>query len=229
MLEISKVIKEYDRKVLDEVSFSVEKGKICGLFGINGAGKSTLLKILCGIEKHNSGQILFDGKEIIQGEYPKIGAMIESPCFFPNMTGYENLKLLSYLKKDITEESINNALKQVGLANKSKVLVKKYSLGMKQRLYFASAIMRNVDILLLDEPFNGIDPIALNTLELLIKKLANNGTTIIISSHEIRELQVLVDQVIFIDDGKIIFNKPSQGLDIFNEFVCRVNNKGNVQ
>lgn len=229
MLEINKIVKEYDRKVLDEISFSVEKGTICGLFGLNGAGKSTLLKILCGLEKQNSGQILFDGKEIILGKYPKIGAMIESPCFFPNMTGYENLKLLSYLKKDITNESIKLALKKVGLANKSNVLVKKYSLGMKQRLYFASAIIRNVDVLLLDEPFNGIDPIALNTLELLIKELANNGTTILISSHEIRELQVLVDQVIFLDGGKIIFNKPSQGLDIFNEFVSRVSNKGNVQ
>ena len=230
MLEVKDLEKEYDFTVLDSISFSIEKGKICGLFGANGAGKSTLLKILCGLEQPTSGTMLFDCKEIKQGVYPTIGAMIESPCFYPNMTGYENLKLLADLKEDITKKNVLEALKKVGLFNKKNVLVKKYSLGMKQRLYIASAIMRDVDILLLDEPFNGIDPIALNQLEDLIRELANKGVTILISSHEIRELQVLVDKAIFLDNGKIIYETDeAQSIDIFDEFIHRVRSKGDAQ
>lgn len=230
MLLVKNISKKYSKLVLDNVSFSLEDGKILGLFGVNGAGKSTLLKILCGLETPTKGEMVFNEKPIVFGKYPIIGAMIEAPCFYPNMSGYDNLRLLSYLVDDVSKEDILKAMDIVGLSEKKRVSVKNYSLGMKQRLYFASAIMRNTDIILLDEPFNGIDPIALNFLENLIKDLAKKGKTIIISSHEIRELQVLVDKAIFLNDGKVIYeNSNAQDIDIFQEFIARVQTTGNVQ
>src|SRR5574344_675230 len=230
MITISNLNKSYKTKVLDSVSFELKEGSICGLFGVNGAGKSTLLKTMCGLEIPDSGEILFNGKPFIVGKFPRIGAMIEYPAFYSGISGYGNLKLLADLSGQCKKKDIINALKTVGLYEKRNVNVKKYSLGMKQRLYFASVIMRDVDLLILDEPFNGIDPIVLNTFEILIKSLAKQGKTIIVSSHEIRELQALVDKAIFIDKGKIIYtNENAESIDIFKEFLARVNSTGEAQ
>lgn len=230
MLEIKNVSKSYGRKVLNDVSLTLNRGQICGFFGVNGAGKSTLMKILCGLTSKDEGEILFDSRPLIQGKTPLIGAMIEAPSFFQNMTGYHNLSLLGSLIEGCTKESIIEALTRVGLYEKRNELVKNYSFGMKQRLYFASILMRDVDVLLLDEPFNGIDPIAQFTFEKILKELKKEGKIILISSHEIRELQAIVDRAIFIDKGKIIKEFDElEGVDIFNEFISVIKSSIEVQ
>lgn len=231
MLEIKNINKSYNREVLNDITFELEKGTICGLFGVNGAGKSTLLKILSGMEFPDSGEILFNNSIIkFDNKNIKIGAMIENPSFLNNLSGFNNLKLLAKLTDDVTDKMIIKALMDVGLYDKKDELYKKYSLGMKQRLYFASVIMRNIDILLLDEPFNGLDPIVLNNFEKLLKQYKNERKIILISSHDIRELQTIVDKAIFIDKGKIIYeNNKANEIDIFNEFINRVSNTGNSQ
>jgi ABC-type multidrug transport system ATPase subunit len=149
MLEIRNISKKYSKTVLDNVSFLVEEGMVCGLFGANGAGKSTLLKIIAGLEIPSGGEVLWDGRAILPGGSPKIGAMIESPCFFPGMSGYENLRLLAHLAGDCKDEAVLRAIKAVGLSSQKDILFKKYSLGMKQRLYFAFAFMRKPSLLVL--------------------------------------------------------------------------------
>lgn len=231
MLLIENLSKSYrDHLVLDNISFQIEEGKICGLFGRNGAGKSTLLKILSGLEQKDGGRMTYDGRDFEIGKYPIISSMIESPSFFPEMTGYENLMLLKDLCEDITPRDVLLALKKVGLGEKKDTLVRKYSLGMKQRLYFAFALMRKADIYLLDEPFNGIDPIALDSFEKIVKDLASAGKTILISSHEIRELQALVTKGIFLDEGRIVYTDDDpQNHDIFQEFLTHISSSLEAQ
>ena len=172
----------------------------------------------------------YDGRDFEIGKYPIISSMIESPSFFPEMTGYENLMLLKDLCEDITPRDVLLALKKVGLGEKKDTLVRKYSLGMKQRLYFAFALMRKADIYLLDEPFNGIDPIALDSFEKIVKDLASAGKTILISSHEIRELQALVTKGIFLDEGRIVYTDDDpQNHDIFQEFLAHISSSLEAQ
>jgi ABC-type multidrug transport system ATPase subunit len=231
MIEIKNLSKSFKRKkVLNDISFALKEGTICGLFGVNGAGKSTLMKIICGLEVQDKGNVYKDGKVFVPGVFPKIGSMIESPCFFNSMTAIDNLRLLTELAGEGSEDDIAYALKSVGLYEKANILVSRYSLGMKQRLYFATCLLRDSDFFLLDEPFNGIDPIALKSFEELIKKMASKGKTFIISSHEIRELQALVDKAVFLDNGKIIYeNDNASGIDVFDEFLARVNHTGDAQ
>ena len=226
MLEVRNVSKKYGSKIaLNNCSFKIKKGEICGLFGLNGAGKSSLIKIISGIEKSNGGELFFDGVPFDNGVYPKVGAMIEKPAFFPNMTGYQNLKLLADLSGECNKESIISALEKVNLLDVKNDLVKSYSLGMQQRLYFASAVMRNVDIMLFDEPFNGIDPIGLFQLGKLIVQYAREGKTILISSHNIKEIQEMISHAIFIDNGEIIYDDDKlESKDIYKLFVDRVTN-----
>lgn len=225
MLELNHICKTYRGKpsVLSDVTFSVEEGKICGLLGVNGAGKSTLMKIMTGIEQADSGSFSCDGKPFAFGTYPRIGAMIESPAFYPNMTGLQNLKLLADLSGDCSEEQILQALKRVGMERQMNLLVRKYSMGMKQRLYLASALMRDIDVLILDEPFNGIDPVALFALENIIKEFAAQGKTVLISSHEIREIQSLVDTAVILNHGKIVYQcEDVSKTDLFSTFISVV-------
>ena len=156
--------------------------------------------------------------------------MIEEPAFYPNLSGYENRYLLSLLDKKITKEIINTTLHSLGLDEKKDVLYKDYSIGMKKRLYLASALLKESNILLLDEPFSGIDPISIKIIESIIKQLAVNGTSILITSHNIRELQPLLDKAIFLEKGEIIFNSADiQHIDLFDEFTKRVSKSGDAQ
>jgi ABC-type multidrug transport system ATPase subunit len=229
MLEIKDISKQYSQKVLNGVSFCVKKGSVCGLFGPNGAGKSTLMKIITGLELPSSGEILWEGEKVSLRR-PLIGSMIESPCFLPGLSGFENLRLLARLSGSCTEEDVLSAISRVGLFSKKALPYKKYSLGMRQRLYFAFAIMRKPSLLVLDEPFSGIDPIALNLFEKLIRGFSSQGVAILISSHEIRELQTLVDKAIFLDKGKIVYEtEEAQKADLFKEFLARVDLSGEAQ
>ena len=221
MLELRDISKQYSGKaVLNRCSFTIARGQICGLFGLNGAGKSTLIKIISDVEKADSGELLFDGKKFINSKYPKVGAMIEKPAFFPNLTGYQNLKLLADLSGEVSNKDVMSALETVKLLEEKDKRVKNYSLGMQQRLYFASVIMRDVDILLLDEPFNGIDPIGCFELEELIVEYAKKGKILLVSSHNIKEIQDKVTQAIFIDKGNIVYNEQiDNSKDIFKLFL----------
>ena len=146
--------------------------------------------------------------------------MIEKPAFFPTLTGYQNLKLLADLSGEVSNKDVMSALETVKLLEEKDKRVKNYSLGMQQRLYFASVIMRDVDILLLDEPFNGIDPIGCFELEELIVEYAKKGKILLVSSHNIKEIQDKVTQAIFIDKGNIVYNEQiDNSKDIFKLFL----------
>lgn len=202
------LIKEYAGiKVVDGVSFSVNKGEIYGLLGRNGAGKTTIMKILLGLANPTSGKVSILGKDMsVNSEkkvLKKVGCIIENPGFYSNLTGTENLEIFAKLR-GLDQDSVKKALELVNLPYKDKKLFSKYSLGMKQRLAIANAIMHNPEILVLDEPINGLDPIGIAEVRELLKKLKESGASIIISSHILSELENVADRISIIDFGKII-------------------------
>lgn len=227
MLEIKNISIKYNKKaILDDVSFNVKKGEVCGLLGLNGAGKSTLMKIIARLVKPLSGEILYDGKSIDD----QIGYMIEEPVFYKDVSGENNLKLLSILYENITSDRINFILNKVGLEEHKKKLFKNYSLGMKQRLYFAYALINNPKIIILDEPFNGIDPITSKLFKDLIQELAQSGCTILVSSHIISDIKEISDKIIILDNGIKIYDNSIKAEDnIENIFISKVSNKGSAQ
>lgn len=227
MLEIKNISIKYNKKaILDDVSFNVKKGEVCGLLGLNGAGKSTLMKIIARLVKPLSGEILYDGKSIDD----QIGYMIEEPVFYKDVSGESNLKLLSILYENITSDRIDFILNKVGLEEHKKKLFKNYSLGMKQRLYFAYALINNPKIIILDEPFNGIDPITSKLFKDLIQELAQSGCTILVSSHIISDIKEISDKIIILDNGIKIYDNSIKAEDnIENIFISKVSNKGSAQ
>lgn len=202
------LIKEYAGiKVVDGVSFSVNKGEIYGLLGRNGAGKTTIMKILLGLANPTSGKVSVLGKDMsVNSEkkvLKKVGCIIENPGFYSNLTGTENLEIFAKLR-GLDQDSVKKALELVNLPYKDKKLFSKYSLGMKQRLAIANAIMHNPEILVLDEPINGLDPIGIAEVRELLKKLKESGVSILISSHILSELENVADRISIIDFGKMI-------------------------
>lgn len=202
------LIKEYAGiKVVDGVSFSVNKGEIYGLLGRNGAGKTTIMKILLGLANPTSGKVSILGKDMsVNSEkkvLKKVGCIIENPGFYSNLTGTENLEIFAKLR-GLDQDSVKKALELVNLPYKDKKIFSKYSLGMKQRLAIANAIMHNPEILVLDEPINGLDPIGIAEVRELLKKLKESGVSILISSHILSELENVADRISIIDFGKMI-------------------------
>lgn len=202
------LIKEYAGiKVVDGASFSVNKGEIYGLLGRNGAGKTTIMKILLGLANPTSGKVSILGKDMsVNSEkkvLKKVGCIIENPGFYSNLTGTENLEIFAKLR-GLDQDSVKKALELVNLPYKDKKLFSKYSLGMKQRLAIANAIMHNPEILVLDEPINGLDPIGIAEVRELLKKLKESGVSILISSHILSELENVADRISIIDFGKMI-------------------------
>ena len=202
------LIKEYAGiKVVDGVSFSVNKGEIYGLLGRNGAGKTTIMKILLGLANPTSGKVSILGKDMsVNSEkkvLKKVGCIIENPGFYSNLTGTENLEIFAKLR-GLDQDSVKKALELVNLPYKDKKTFSKYSLGMKQRLAIANAIMHNPEILVLDEPINGLDPIGIAEVRELLKKIKESGVSILISSHILSELENVADRISIIDFGKMI-------------------------
>ena len=202
------LIKEYAGiKVVDGVSFSVNKGEIYGLLGRNGAGKTTIMKILLGLANPTSGKVSILGKDMsVNSEkkvLKKVGCIIENPGFYSNLTGTENLEIFAKLR-GLDQDSVKKALELVNLPYKDKKIFSKYSLGMKQRLAIANAIMHNPEILVLDEPINGLDPIGIAEVRELLKKFKESGISILISSHILSELENVADRISIIDFGKMI-------------------------
>ena len=208
-VSFNNVTKEFKNKaVLKGVSFNIEAGDIYGLIGENGAGKTTLLKLIVNLLKPTSGNIQVLGKEIKKDSYDylrNIGALIDEPVFYKKLTLYENFKVHCEYLGFYDEEKLENVLRRVGLYNKKSKKIKELSFGEKQRLAIAYALITEPELLILDEPTNGLDPIAIVELrEILLKLNREFNTTIIISSHAINELETLVNKVMFLKNGEIV-------------------------
>lgn len=201
-------IKELDlsikkTEILKKVSVSFEQGKIHGLIGRNGSGKTMLMKCICGFIRPTSGTICVNGREVGKDcDFPEnIGIIIETPCFIPYYSGFKNLKLIADLNKKADTEQIKRAMSQVGLDPTLKRHVVKYSLGMRQRLGLAQAIMENPDILILDEPMNGLDKEGVEDMRKYLLDFKTQGKTMLIASHSSEDIEVLCDTVHEMDKG----------------------------
>ena len=192
-------------EILKDISVSFECGKIHGLIGRNGSGKTMLMKCICGFVKPNSGEITVDGKRVGKDcDFPQsMGGIIETHAFIPYYSGYKNLKLLAELRGKIGGEEIKNTMHRVGLAPEIKRPVRKYSLGMRQRLGLAQAIMENPDLLILDEPMNGLDKEGVQDMLQYLLDLKSQGKTILIASHSAEDIDTLCDTVCEMDKGKL--------------------------
>lgn len=201
--DVDLVIKK--TQILKEVSASFEKGKIHGLIGRNGSGKTMLMKCICGFVKPTNGTITVNGKVIGKDcDFPdNTGIIIETPGFIPYYSGYKNLKLLADLNRKIAKDDIRGAMEQVGLNPDLKRHVRKYSLGMRQRLGLAQAIMENPDLLVLDEPMNGLDKDGVADMRKYLLDLKGQGKTILIASHSAEDIDVLCDTVYEMDKGRL--------------------------
>lgn len=191
--------------ILKDITVSFSEGKIHGLIGRNGSGKTMLMKCVCGFIKPTSGEIIVDGKRVGRDvDFPKnMGIIIETPGFIPYYSGYKNLKLLAGLNNKIGRDEIQKSMEQVGLDPKLKRHVRKYSLGMRQRLGLAQAIMENPKILILDEPFNGLDKDGVKEMREYLLSYKKQGKTILICSHSAEDISVLCDTVHEMDKGVI--------------------------
>ncbi len=209
VIETKQLTKVYgDQTAVNAVNLHVKRGQIYGLLGRNGAGKTTIMKMILGLTSITSGEADVFGKNIKGQEkrvYPRIGAIIETPGFYPNLTGTENLEIFAKLRGTAAPNAVKNALEVVGLPYKDKKLFGKYSLGMKQRLGIANAILHDPELLILDEPTNGLDPIGIAEVRDFIKDLSvERGKTILISSHILSEIQLLADDIGIIDHGVLL-------------------------
>lgn len=203
-IEVQNVVKRFrDQVVLKNVSISFEKGQIHGIVGRNGSGKTVLFKCICGLMHPEEGVILVNGKRVGRDvDMPEnIGAIIEAPGFLPNYSGYKNLRFLANIRRKIDKEEILNVLKTVGLDPESRKHVGKYSLGMRQRLGIAQAIMEDPEILILDEPMNGLDNAGVQDIRALLLELKAQGKTILLASHNHEDIAALCDTVHEMDGG----------------------------
>lgn len=203
-ISVQNVIKKFgEETVLKDVSHDFEEGKIHGIVGNNGSGKTVLMKCICGFLLPTKGKILVRYKQVGKDMDfpPDIGIIIETPGFLPNLSGMKNLEILASLKKKIGRDAIRNTIHRVGLDPRMKKPVGKYSLGMRQRLGIAQAIMENPSILILDEPLNGLDKTGVKDMRELIKGLRGDGKTIILASHNQGDIDELCDTVCEMDAG----------------------------
>lgn len=189
--------------ILKNINVEYEKGKIHGLIGRNGSGKTMLMKCICGFVKPTEGTIFVADKQIGRDcDFPdSVGIIIDTPGFIPYYSGYRNLKLLADLNKKIDKEKIRNTMQMVGRVPDLKRHVKKYSLGMRQRLGLAQAIMENPDLLILDEPMNGLDKDGVSDMRKYLLNLKEQGKTILIASHSAEDIEILCDTVCEMDKG----------------------------
>lgn len=209
VMETQNLTKQYKSgTVVDHVNLHVPEGKIYGLLGRNGAGKTTVMKMMLQLVHPTSGSVrLFDTdyKENMDVVYRNIGSMIETPGFYNNLTGQENLWLLAKLRGKVSDKAIKNALEMVGLEKEHKKVFANYSLGMKQRLGIAAAIMNEPKLLILDEPINGLDPIGISEIRRFLCELKEKkGTTIFISSHVLSEIEQIADVIGVMNEGHLV-------------------------
>ncbi|MBJ7618494.1 ABC transporter ATP-binding protein [Weissella confusa] len=207
ILQVSNINKSFGRvRALRDVSFSVARGSIIGLVGPNGAGKSTTMKVITGVTAPDIGEVKVAGETVTMQHrhvLAEVGALIENPGLYAYMTGWDNLKLYAEVA-GISDDEITEIVTQLGLVEFINKKVKTYSWGMKQRVGVALAMVNDPDLLLLDEPLNGMDPVSAEAVKEVLRDWRDAGKTILISSHTVRDLEGLVDDYIFIDRGEII-------------------------
>lgn len=209
VIECKNLCKKIGKKtILNNVSLEVKEGDIVGFIGPNGAGKTTTIKLITGLQKITSGAVTINDYDIQKNfakAIEKVGAIVESPDLYMYLSGYENLKIISKLYKNVDESRIDEVVKIVGLENRIKDKVSKYSLGMRQRLGIAQAILHKPNVLILDEPNNGLDPEGIKEVrELLVKLAKEEKMAILISSHNLSELETFCNKVIIIKNGQIV-------------------------
>ena len=213
------------KEILKGVSLEVNEGDILGFIGPNGAGKTTTIKLILGLQGITSGEVNINGYDI-KKDFTKairrVGAIIENPDLYMYLTGYENLKLVANMYKGITKERIMEVVKLVKLENRINDKVSKYSLGMRQRLGVAQAILHNPNLLVLDEPTNGLDPEGIKEMRDLLKVLAKQGMAIFISSHNLAEMETLCNKVCIIQNGEIIETNDISVIRTTNEAHYRI-------
>jgi ABC-2 type transport system ATP-binding protein len=218
MLRVGNLSKSFGKKkVLENISFDIQKGKITGFLGPNGAGKTTTIRVLLGLIKKDRGAIELNGREIGDTKDLKfavrIGSLMEFPSFYLNLTAKDNLEIISLLDDyERGEKGINDLLNCVGLEKEKDGLVKTFSFGMKQKLAIANALLNEPELLILDEPFNGLDPNSTDDLSGILKEFAKNKGTIFVSSHILSEVENLCDRIILINKGKIILRGELKSL-----------------
>lgn len=214
----SRLVKKGDGIIaLDDVSLEIGKGEIFGLLGPNGAGKSTLIKVITGLVIPDGGNVTLDGLDFKRDKekfMEKVGAQIETPVFFNKQSGLWNLKYLADLQGGLPERRIKDIVELVGLSERIKSRVGTYSMGMRQRLGIAQAIMHKPELLVLDEPINGLDPDGIAEVRELIRRLRDEyGTTVLFSSHILGEMQTLCDRVAFLSRGRLVAVKTKEEIE----------------
>ncbi len=207
-LELKNLTKKIKSKtIVDDLSFSVREGEIFGLLGPNGAGKTTTIRMIVGLISITDGDVLINGDNI-RGNYEKamerVGAIVENPQLYDYMSGYKNLMQYARIMPGVTKERIDEVIELVDLKYAIHDKVKTYSLGMRQRLGVAQALLHKPNVLILDEPTNGLDPQGIYDLRNYLRLLANNGTSVVVSSHMLAEMQMMCDRVAIIQHGKLV-------------------------
>lgn len=234
ILECKNLCKKFGKKqVLKDVSFEIDSGDILAFIGPNGSGKTTTIKLILGLQKINSGSVSINGfdveKDFVKA-IEKVGAIVENPDTYMYLTGWQNLKLIANLYKNITDSDIKEVVKYVGLEERINDKVSKYSLGMRQRLGIARALLNKPNVLILDEPTNGLDPEGIRDLRILLKNLAHDGMGVLISSHNLAELESFCNKVLIIDSGKIVeTSEVNEFKKNENRYIFKVNDTTNLE
>lgn len=227
LLEIKGLNKKFGNElVLSNISLQVRENSIYGLLGPNGAGKSTILKIIAGLLKPTSGEVIFDGHKWKREDLKKIGALIESPPLYNNLTAFENLKVHTTML-DLPDSRINEVLELVDLCNTGKKRAGQFSMGMKQRLGIAIAILNHPKLLILDEPTNGLDPIGIQELRELILSFPKKGITVIVSSHILSEIEHTAEYIGIVSNGVIGYQERIHSGENLEQLFLEVVKKNN--
>ncbi len=228
LIETNRLTKKYGKQLsVNNLSIHVPQGKIYGLLGRNGAGKSTTMKMLLSLIKPTSGQIMLFHEEYKRNPmktYRRIGAMIEAPSFYENLTAGENLEILARLRGKHRKDTVKHALEVVGLESEVKKNFGEYSMGMKQRLGIAAAIMHDPEVLILDEPINGLDPIGIHEIrDYLVHLCKDKGCTILISSHILNEIEQMADIIGIMHEGCLLEETEMEKLHKYNRKYTEFN------
>lgn len=233
ILECKNLCKSFGRKqILKNVSFEIDEGDILAFIGPNGSGKTTTIKLILGLQHIDSGSVIINGYDVEKdfvNAVKRVGAIVENPDTYMYLTGWQNLRLVANCYKGITDDKIKEIVEYVGLKNRINDKVSKYSLGMRQRLGIAKALLNDPNVLILDEPTNGLDPEGIKDLRDLLKRLAKTGMGVLISSHNLAELESFCNKVLIIDKGVILESsevnefKKNEG-----KYIFKVNDTTNM-
>lgn len=235
ILKVTNLNKRFGKKeVLKDVSFEINEGDILAFIGPNGAGKTTTIKCILGLQRKTHGSIVINGYDINKNfvkAINKVGCIVESPDVYMYLTGYENLKLQASLYPGVLEESLEKIIRLVGLENRIYDKVSKYSLGMRERLGIAISLVNNPNLLILDEPTNGLDPEGIKELRELLLKLSKEGIGILISSHNLSELESFCNKVCIISKGKIIEENTIESIKEVdeNKYIIKISDTKKVK